>query len=264
MLPAPPVAACPLEPPLSDDPTVPAHVAACLWRGSDLGSAAGDVVPSGFPSLDAELPGGGWPCRAVAELLSAQPGVLEWRVLAGCLRAVTAAGRTAVLVSPPRVPHLPGLRHEGLDERQLVWIDASTPSERLWCTEQLVKSGACGAIVAWLPQARPEQVRRLQVCASSCDGPVLLCRPTAARHEPSAAPLRVHAALAPDWTLRVQVLKRRGAAHDGELRLHSIPGGLARVLTPRLLQPNFAVPAEEFADAAVGRAAPRRRVIAAH
>lgn len=251
-------------PPLADPSTVPAHVAAALWRGTELGLAAGEVVPSGFDALDAELPGGGWPCRAVSELLSAQPGVLEWRLLAGCLRAVTAAGRTVVLVSPPRVPHLPGLRHEGLDERQLIWVDASTPSERLWCTEQLVKSGACGAIVAWLPQGRPEQVRRLQVCASSCDCPVLLCRPTAARHEPSAAPLRVHAALAPDWTLRLQVLKRRGAAHDGELRLPSVPGGLARVLTPRLLQPDVAVPAEEVTDAAVGRAAPRHRAVAAH
>ena len=65
---------------------------------------------------------------------------------------------------PARHPHLPGLLHEGLDERKLVWICAEAPSERMWVTEQLIKSNAAGAIVAWLPQARQEQLRRLQVC----------------------------------------------------------------------------------------------------
>lgn len=65
-------------------------------------------------------------------------------------------------------------------------------AERLWKTEQLVNSNACGALLSWLPQARPEQLRRLQVCAQACDDPVFLMRPEAARFEasPSPAPLR--------------------------------------------------------------------------
>ena len=82
------------------------------------------------------------------------------------------AGGRVVVVGPPKTPHVPGLHHAGIDEKHLVWIQADTPAERVWCTEQLVKSGACGALVAWLPQARPEQIRRLQVCAQACDGPV--------------------------------------------------------------------------------------------
>lgn len=243
-------------------PELPPGLSAALWRGCDLGVAAGRVVSSGFAALDGELPGGGWPSRGLTEVLCAQPGVLEWRLLGGALRQVVAAGQSVVIVGPPRHPHLPGLQHEGLDARRLVWIRAEAPSERLWCTELLLKSASSGAVVAWLPQARPEQVRRLQVCAQSCDGPVFLCRPLAARHEPSAAPLRVLASLGPDWSLQVQLLKRRGAAHEGVLQLPSVPGGLAAVLTPRLMAPSRLVHdrlTDRGVHAALGRIAPARR-----
>ncbi|MFT3815709.1 MAG: hypothetical protein QM740_20475 [Acidovorax sp.] len=105
-------------------------------------------------------------------------------------------------------------------------------------TEQILKSNAAGAIVAWLPKARSEQLRRLQVCAQACKGLVFLCRPEAARHEAAAAPLRVHAAAYEDWQLGVQLLKRKGPPHDHPLLLPSVPGGLSAVMTPRLRQPS--------------------------
>lgn len=219
-------------------PGLPAAVERALWRGHQLGAPVCKVVTSGFPALDAELPGGGWPCGGLTELLQAQAGAMEWRLLGPALRRVAEAGHTVVLVAPPRQPHLPGLRHVGVDEHHLVWVQAETPAERLWCTEQLVKSAAFGALISWLPQARPEQIRRLQVCAQGCDGPVFLCRPLAARHEPSAAPLRLTAALGVDWQLQVQVFKRRGPAQAGSLRLACVPGGLEAILTPRLAHPS--------------------------
>lgn len=45
--------------------------------------------------------------------------------------------------------------------------------------------------MAWLPQARPEQIRRLQIHAQSCDAPVFLLRPITALNDASPAPLRV-------------------------------------------------------------------------
>ena len=98
-------------------------------------------------------------------------------------------------------------------------------------------------LVSWLPQARPEQIRRLQVCAQACEGPVFLFRPAAAQHEASAAPLRVFATFGLDWALQVHVLKRRGPAHEGVVTLPSVPGGLEAVLTPRLLRPSQLVAA---------------------
>jgi protein ImuA len=238
----------PLPPPPPQQPTPAAGAAAlralppaverALWRGDELGHTTSKVSPSGWAELDAELPGGGWPLQAITEVLTAQPAVLEWRLLGPALRPVVAAGSQVVLVGPPRHPHLPGLIHEGLDERQLVWIQAELPAERLWVTEQLIKSNAAGAVVAWLPQARQEQLRRLQVCAAACEGLVFLCRPESARHEASAAPLRVHASICLDWALQVSVFKRRGAIHEHPLVLPSVPGGLSAVLTPRLRQPS--------------------------
>jgi len=187
---------------------LPPEVAAAIWRGNELGSPVTTVLSSGFPALDAELPGAGWPCHSLTELLQPQPTVAEWRLLAPAIRQVVDKGGTVVVVGPPKSPHLPELRHIGLDERHLVWIQAETPAERLWVTEQLVKTNAAGLLVAWLPQARHEQIRRLQVCAQFCDGPVFLCRPAAAEHEPSAAPLRVQLRFGPDWELHVHFLKR--------------------------------------------------------
>lgn len=216
---------------------LPAAVAAAVWRGDQLGSASSSTVSSGFPALDTELPDAGWPCQGLTEILSPQTGALEWRLLSPLMRALTQAGRPVLLVGPPYPPHPPGLRADGIDERSLVWVQAETPAERLWATEQLVKARLEGVLIAWLPRVRPEQLRRLQVLAGAGQGPVFVCRPQAAARESSAAPLRLLARVGSDWTLQVDVLKRRGPPLAQTLRLPSVPGGLAGLLTPRLLRP---------------------------
>jgi protein ImuA len=226
-------------------PDLPAAVAAALWRADQLGTPVAATLPSGFDALDAELPGGGWPCHSLCEILSPQSGILEWRLLGPLLRRQSAAGLAVVLVAPPKPPHPPGLRHEGLDEQHLVWVQAHTPSERLWATEQLIRSQACGVLIAWLPQVRPEQIRRLQVLAAQNPAPVLICRPSSALHEASAAPLRLLAQVGPDWSLRVDIAKRKGPPLDRTLCLASVPGGLSAILTPRLRQPSRLLPSRD-------------------
>jgi len=238
---------------------LPPQVEAAVWKADSLGTPVTDVIKTGWAELDAELPGGGWPCRSITEVLQPQPSVVEWRLLGPALRTIVAAGQTIAVVGPPKRPHLPGLRHAGLDDHQFVWVRAETPAERLWATEQLIKSNACGALLAWLPQARPEQLRRLQACATGCDGPVMLFRPDAARHEASAAPLRVVAGFGLDWELELNILKRKGPKHEGLLCLPSIPGGLESVLTPRLRAPSQLIANRERADV-LGSATPRQAV----
>lgn len=215
-----------------------------VWRGSDLGRHDALVQSSGWPALDQALPGGGWPCNALTEVLSAQAGVLEWRLAAPSLRTMVAAGKQIVLVGPPYVPHVPGLLHLGLTAQQLVWVQADSLPDRLWTCRQLFEANAAGALLVWLPQVRAEQVRRLQIAAQGFDGLVFVFRHESARQEASAAPLRVLARPAADWTLRLQILKRRGPLHMGELSLASVPGGLSAVLPPHRLgraQPQRAV-----------------------
>ena len=146
----------------------PGHVlpdVAALWRGTEFGTALSATVTTGWEAMDKELPGGGWPCGSLAEVLSPQPSVLEWRLIGPALRRVVANAGQVVVVGPPKQPHLPGLAHEGMNQSHLVWIQADAPAERLWVTEQLIKSNAAGAVISWLPQARQEQIRRLQISA---------------------------------------------------------------------------------------------------
>lgn len=248
---------------------LPHVVEAAVWRGHALGTPVTSTVSTGFERLDAELPGGGWPCQSLTEVLQVQPSVLEWRLLAPAMRTLVGQGRQIVVIGPPKAPHLPGLRHLGLDERHLVWIAADKPVERLWATEQLIKANAAGMLVSWLPLARQEQIRRLQVCAQGCDGPVILCRPAAAEHEASAAPLRLQARFGVDWELRIHLLKRKGPPHEGELTLPSVPGGLEAILTPRLRHPSRLIAARQSRELshAVGSPSSRQpagRPAAAH
>lgn len=208
-----------------------------VWRGSEVDFAKEDVVATGFALLNAELPGGGWPRRSLTEVLQPQPTLCEWRLLGYCLRSVMQSGGELMLVSPPHAPHLPGLEQFGLKAGKLVWLDARLPSERLWATEQLIKANPQGAILAWLPQARSEQLRRLQVCAQSCEALVFLFRPAAAQFEASPAPLRILASLGEGWQLNVQVLKRRGPMQTRPLSLFALSRSLVSVLTPRQLRP---------------------------
>ena len=249
---------------------LPPDIQAAVWRGDQLGSPVSTVISSGFAALDAELPGSGWPCHSLTEILQPQPTVTEWRLLAPAMRQVVASGGNIVVVGPPKSPHLPGLKYAGLDERHLVWIQAEAPAERLWVTEQLIKSNAAGLLVSWLPQARQEQIRRLQVCAQACEGPAFLCRPAAAEHESSAAPLRIQLTFGPDWELHVHLLKRKGPTHEGQIALRSVPGGLESIITPRLRMPSALIASRKLRDAqphAVGSPAPRQpalRPVTAH
>jgi len=220
-----------------------------LWRGSSLGAAADPTLPSGFAALDAELPGGGWPLKAAVELLTPDAGVLEWRLLAPALQHWWAgqappspapgrrqrqqampALRSLLLVNPPHMPHLPGLQALGLPPSALVWVSATTAAQALWAAEQAIKSRV--AVLAWLPEARPEQIRRLQVSALSSDAPVFLMRPEkTARHQSSAAPLRLVVQPGDGWDLAVHLLKRRGPAHEGWLALPATPQAVEPLLT---------------------------------
>ena len=208
-------------------------VAAALWRGVDLGRAAARTVPTGFDLLDAQLPGGGWPTQAVTELLLPQAPLCEWRLLGPALPAMLQGGGRIYLVGPPQPPHAGGLAQLGVPPAQVVWVRAVAPLERLWATEQILQANPAGAVLAWLPQARPEQIRRLQIHALSCDAPVFLVRPEGALRQASPAPLRVMVALGPGWALQVRIPKRRGSAFEGMLRLEAIPGNLLNMLPPR-------------------------------
>lgn len=211
---------------------LPEHLAQVVWRGDAMARRVDDsVIASGHAELDAELPGGGWPCQSMTEILHAQSAQAEWRLLAPALAQVVALGGCVLLVGPPQAPHLPGLHREGLRDGQLIRIDAHSPAERLWATEQALKAGCVSAVLSWLPQVRPEQLRRLHAHAGRHPGLLFVFRPLRFQVDSSAAPLRLVLGLGPyPHPLQVQIVKRRGPALAQPLSLPHWPEGLLKLM----------------------------------
>lgn len=216
---------------------LPARLQPAVWRGSEVGAAAGAVRRSGWAALDAELPGGGWPVGELVEVLCPRLGTLEWRLLAPALRPqgdADAADGPLALVGPPHPPFLPGLLACGLTAESVLWIRAETLAERLWAAEQMLQTQATGRVLLWLPQSPPPQaLRRLHARAGA--HLLLALRPASAAADASPAPLRVEARLGPGWSLQVKVRKRRGPPHDRALTLPALPAALQRACAPLAL-----------------------------
>ncbi|MFC4340017.1 translesion DNA synthesis-associated protein ImuA [Cupriavidus numazuensis] len=198
-----------------------------LWRAGQLGRAGSQPVwPAGYAELAAELPSGGWPVGGVTELLTTQGGAGELRLLLPALRALAAAGRRIGLVGPPYLPNAMGLAAAGLPARQLYWVRAAAGAGKnaqqadvLWAAEQMLRSQAFGAVLVWLPAARPEAVRRLQVLAQAGDAAVWAMRPAAALRESSPAVLRLLLSPLPGNELSIVFHKRRGPVRETPLLL---------------------------------------------
>src|SRR6476620_5372110 len=111
-----------------------------LWLGHQLGRIGSDAVTSGFARLDAELPGGGWPRRALSELLLPHAGVGEIRLLAPALVAAQRAGRLVMVFDPPAALSATALARLGLDLEELLVVNTRNrvvpSSDSLWALEQ--------------------------------------------------------------------------------------------------------------------------------
>lgn len=232
-----------------------------LWRAHQLGRPGAAVLASGYPELDAQLPGGGWPAGVLTELLLPHPGVGELRLLAPVLAALQHQQRCVMCFDPPAAPCAWAWRALGIDLQRLVVVQARggrpgglkggarallPAADVLWALEQALKSGHVGAVLAWLPARLPaDALRRLQLAAQSHTGPVFLLRDAQMRSQPSAAPLRLLLASAGPDLLRLSLLKRRGPPPAQPLVL-ALPAVLSATARARALQP--AGPADLPAD----------------
>ena len=210
------------------------HLHPALWRAHQLGRGRESVQASGYPALDAELPGGGWPQRALTELLLAGCGWGEIRLLAPALARVGASGRGVLLLGPPAEPCAEALAQLGLARSHCVVVRGP---DLLWPFEQALRSGQVGAVVAWAPASlKGESLRRLQLAAQSHEGPAFVVRSPQAASQPSPAPLRLLLAGAGPDALAVRVLKRRGPASEQTLVL-GLPPVLSRSARQRATAP---------------------------
>ena len=213
-----------------------------VWRAHALALAPLRTVATGEALLDLHLPGGGWPVGALTELLQA-PGVHnEWRLLAPAL-ARCGTG-PLVLVAPPHLPFVPALAAQGLAARRLLWFklppgpapagkgggNPSAGATPLWATEQALRCAPVDAVLAWLPQARTEQLRRLHLAAAEHHKLLFVMRSDQARQDASPAVLRLQLSSDTDGGLCLELLKRRGPPLEHSLHLAARTPALRQLL----------------------------------
>jgi protein ImuA len=204
-----------------------------VWHAHALADARVQVVATGDAGLDAQLPGGGWPLGALTEILQPQALHSEWRLL---LHALARCGHgPVVLVGAPYAPFVQSLQAGGLASQRLLWVAVQESAARLWAAEQALRCAQVDAVLAWLPQARSAQLRRLHIAAAEHHKLLFVLRPEQVRNEASPAGLRLHVApagsqLMQAGMLAVEVFKRKGPPLDQPLLLPAQSASLAVLL----------------------------------
>jgi len=202
-----------------------------IWRGRSAAQRSG--LPTGFATLDEYLPDSGWPRTGLIEILVSRFGSGELTLLVPALGALTraAAARWCVWVAPPLVPFAPALVscgvvldrvavvHPSKSRLPLLTAFSARQDARfrgdpgLWALEQALGSGACDAVLGWVRQVKPRDIRRLQLAAERGRSLGVLFRPRRVSREASAAVLRL--SVEPLTAgVRLTILKGRSARRD--------------------------------------------------
>ena len=209
------------------DPSRLPHV----WRVRDLASQEA-VAPTGHATLDAQLPGGGWPVGSMVEVLQERCGPHVWQLLLPALaQAIRKQAGPVVLVNAPFEPFGPSLAAQGLPGERLLCVHADKPAARLWAAEQVLRCAEVAAVLAWLPQARSAELRRLHMAAQQHERLLFVFRGLNARGDASPARLRLLAEGVD--CLELHIFKRRGPPLETPLALPGHAARLAALLQAR-------------------------------
>jgi hypothetical protein len=209
-----------------------------LWLGRDLARVPRPGIATGFASLDAELPGGGWPAGALTEVLHHHAGIGELRLFFPALCALARGGAPVFLLAPPWLPYAPAFSSGGIDPSRLIVVRPRHPADALWACEHILKGLSGGALIAWPRQLRMQDARRLQLAVEGKPVLAVLMRPGSAAADTSTAALRVALeAGRPDpqdgtVPLSLRILKRRGGVLARPIVLVPPSPLFARPVTP--------------------------------
>ena len=171
-----------------------------VWRLKDASAApTRPVWSTGCSSLDARLPGGGWPTASLIEVLLDDIGLGEVQLflpaLVECQRRVSEGGGGEapwlVWIAPPHEPYAPALAQQGIELERFLVVQPASATEALWAAEQALGSGVCAAVFLWLKGTDDRWLRRLKLAAEAGGALGVLFRPERHRFESSPASLRL-------------------------------------------------------------------------
>ena len=196
---------------------------ALLWRGGELSRPR--THSTGFPLLDAALPGGGWPIGALTEIMAPCGGIGELSLAMPLLRSLCRDGRPVAFIRPPYVPYSPALVNAGVSLDAVLWIDMVIAADARWAAEQLLRDGVTGAVLLWDPTRDERALRRLQLAAEMGHSFAFLYRPVSMLGVASPAALRL-ALTAAEGGTRIDLVKVRGGGRTRSVILPLFPACL--------------------------------------
>ena len=167
-----------------------------IWQGQ-AGEQGSPGLASGYPKLDRQLPGGGWPRNALTEILLQDYGSGELKLLMPALARLSQPRDDATeagwitWVAPPFEPYPPALEQWGVNLSRVLIVRPKKPAETLWAAEQALSSGNCAAVLLWPHALDDAASRRLQLAAEKGQSWAIAFRSLKARSQPSAAALRI-------------------------------------------------------------------------
>ena len=216
-----------------------------LWHAREmLGSASSCAkgLPTGFEALDSALPNRGWQLGQLNELICVQGSSGEWSLMLPGLLLTLASKPTRrqpklVLINSPYEPYLPAWQAAGIAPSCVLRVDTSAHAQAqpraCWATEQALRCADIAAVVAWLPRAPAEALRRLQLAASQSDILLFVVRPLTARDHSSPAALRLILTRIDALRCEVQILKCRGSAGQSSIQIDLLSPSLRALLQAR-------------------------------
>ena len=121
------------------------------------------------------------------------------------------------MVHTTLLPNAPSLCSQGIDLKQLLWIQPDNQTAALWAMEQMTRSVLFAALAYWGPPLDSTAERRLQLAADS--GQCLaFCFRSSRRDDHTYAAVKLSVSSASDTSLNIEVQKCRGRNAGQHLR----------------------------------------------
>ena len=129
---------------------------------------------TGLPQLDIALPGRGWPCAGLIDIVSAKffDGVMP--LLIPLMSEETRLGNKLILVDPPYIPYYEKISEQGIDVNNIIIIKPDRlVKKRKSIIHDLFKQGLnlddCNVVIMWTDKLSFQISRQFNLVAQASD-----------------------------------------------------------------------------------------------
>lgn len=185
------------------------------------------VTPSGFPALDALLPGGGFTGGTLVEWIGAGQGGLTLALLIAARLTHGLGGSRAIALVGDRI-HPPAAAALGVPLERTIVVRPPDARMNLWAWEQSLRCDGIAVTLGRLSEANETVMRRLQQAAAAGGGIGFVVRDKDCQTATMWADLRLRVRPVPEaeqpgwgegWRLRVELLRVRGSFAGGSVMI---------------------------------------------